>query len=595
MSEEDGFPTDAILREAGIERSTYYRWVRQYRALGESAFDSTRHGPRLAVHPEVSDKILSVKKAHPTFGVRRIAAVLQRMFLLPASNEAVRRTLTDAGISPPVKKARKRNVDKPRRFERSTPNQMWQSDIMMFRMGGRQLYLIGYIDDYSRFITGLKLCLAQTADNVMELYRKATAEFGVPKEMLTDNGRQYVNWRGVSKFQSELQKDRVKHIRSSPHHPMTLGKIERFWHTIFEEFLSKAQFGSFEDAQERIVMWVQYYNHKRPHQGIEGLCPADRYFEIASDVRKTIEAGVKENALELALRGKAKEPFYLVGRMDGQSVVLRARKGTLALTVYGALAASGKEQEFTIDKERNDGDGTAEDAGNRGDHAERRETVQQGDNDIVYGDAEGGSGPEDLGGASDPLSGLSGDGDHLDYFESLAGAGHGGDAAGTGTESCIRQGAGTEPPSSGTSQEAYGDSAGPVFTPNQKAGAEKSCIGGLIDGRREQGTGTPVGDHAGVYRCLDGNGRCAASGCVSQDLLRVAGTGHHGDAGCTQGPSPWQAENGGRYGEGAAQGAGGRPEQQALPCAEDDRSEKYFGRLRTAAEIAAARFVGHVG
>ena len=50
-------------------------------------------------------------------------------------------------------------------------------------------------------------------------------------------------------------------------------------------------------------MWIQYYNHKRPHQGIEGLCPADRFFEIQNELRKTIEAGIKENLLELALRG----------------------------------------------------------------------------------------------------------------------------------------------------------------------------------------------------------------------------------------------------------------------------------------------------
>jgi hypothetical protein len=41
--------------------------------------------------------------------------------------------------------------------------------------------------------------------------------------MLTDNGRQYTTWRGTSRFEAELQKDRVSHIKSRPHHPMTLG------------------------------------------------------------------------------------------------------------------------------------------------------------------------------------------------------------------------------------------------------------------------------------------------------------------------------------------------------------------------------------
>jgi hypothetical protein len=82
----------------------------------------------------------------------------------------------------------------------------------------------------------------------------------------------------------------------------------------------RAQFESFESAQQRIARWIEYYNHKRPHQGIEGLCPADRYFEISHELRKTIEAGIRENVLELALRGEPWAPFYMVGRMEGCSL-----------------------------------------------------------------------------------------------------------------------------------------------------------------------------------------------------------------------------------------------------------------------------------
>ncbi|MBI5640018.1 MAG: transposase [Nitrospirae bacterium] len=68
-------------------------------------------------------------------------------------------------------------------------------------------------------------------------------------------------------------------------------KIERFWKTICIEFLSRTQFQSFEEAVERVRQWMKYYNHKRPHQGIGGLRPADRYFEIQNELRKTIEQG----------------------------------------------------------------------------------------------------------------------------------------------------------------------------------------------------------------------------------------------------------------------------------------------------------------
>jgi hypothetical protein len=189
---------------------------------------------------------------------------------------------------------------------------------------------------------------SQTADQVLEVYRRAVGEYGVAKEMLTDRGRQYTNWRGTTRFERELGKDRVRHIKSQAHHPMTVGKIERFWKTIYEEYLVRAQFGSFEEARERIRNWVQYYNHKRPHQGIGGLCPADRFFEIQVELKKTIERGIADNVLEMALRGKPKEPFYMVGRMEGQSVVLRTEKGKLRLMVDDAEGGGKQEMVYEV-------------------------------------------------------------------------------------------------------------------------------------------------------------------------------------------------------------------------------------------------------
>src|SRR5208283_5465836 len=250
-----------------------------------------------------------------------------------ASSETVRQHLHKAHLMPASSPPKKRNVTRPRFFERATPNQMWQSDIFTFRLGGRYAYVIAFMDDYSRFIVGADLFRSPTANSVIEVYRVAAGEFQPPKEMLTDNGRQYTTWRGTSRFEAEMKKDRVIHIKSRPQHPMTLGKVERFWATIWQEFLVRAQFESFEAARERIKLWVKYYNYKRPHQGIGALCPADRYFEIQAEMRQTLEAGIQDNLLEMALRGQPRAPFYMVGRMEGQSVVLRAEKGKLKLSI----------------------------------------------------------------------------------------------------------------------------------------------------------------------------------------------------------------------------------------------------------------------
>jgi transposase InsO family protein len=95
---------------------------------------------------------------------------------------------------------------------------------------------------------------------------------------------------------------------------MTLGKIERFWKTIWEEFLVRAHFDSFDSARERVRWWVKHYNHRRPHQFLDGLCPADRFFAIAQELRQVIERGIQENVLELALRGQPRSPWSFVPR-----------------------------------------------------------------------------------------------------------------------------------------------------------------------------------------------------------------------------------------------------------------------------------------
>lgn len=292
---------------------------------------------------------------------------------------------------------------------------------MSFRLAGKTAYLIGYMDDYSRYITSLGLFRSQTAENVIETYRTGIAEYGIPQEMLTDNGRQYTNWRGTTRFEKELKKDRVKHIRSRAHHPMTLGKIERFWKTILNEFLQKAQFNSYEEAKGRVAFWIKYYNYKRPHQGIGGLCPADRYFEIQHALKQTLEQGVEDNALELALRGKPYDPFYMVGRMGDQSVVIRAEKGKVRMLVDDSSDSQEKELVYDIRKDIDNENGKATPQGIRTSRASRSSTVNldgmQNRNAGVPGDV------GELG-APGPMA-EPGNGRHVDSVESWQGRAQG--------------------------------------------------------------------------------------------------------------------------------------------------------------------------
>ncbi len=465
---EEGMEADLVCREFEIVPATFENWLRNYRRFGDSALISRTgksHGKQ-KVPAQVKAKIVEMKKENQPFGIQRISDMLGRFFSMKASPETVRRTLHEHKLIPdtPQKKKSEKNMVRPRFFERSTPNQMWQSDIFTFRLGGRQSYLIGFIDDHSRYIVGLGLFTSQTAENVLEVYRKAVTEYGVPKEMPTDNGRQYTAWRGTTRFEQELTKDRVKHIRSQPHHPMTLGKIERFWKTIFQDFLNRAQFANFEEARERISCWVQFYNHKRPHQGIDGVCPADRFFGIQSELRKVIEEKIKENTLELALRGKPAETFYMVGRMGGQSVVLTAEKGKMKLSVDGKEKEI-KNEEFIHELGKSADEGKEE--GAQDFHADGEE----------QGRAVG------VVGAAEACGGVQGDVDNMDAVQPVAEPVDEGYVLGAGEQ----KGPGEMPSAPGKAGEASGAQerkpvseafeAGkaPGETPAGKGGAE-NCI-----------------------------------------------------------------------------------------------------------------------
>src|SRR5262249_45694515 len=97
--------------------------------------------------------------------------------------------------------------------------------------------------------------------------------------------------------------------------------------------LSRTVFADFDDCQRRGALFVQHYNFQRPHQAIEGLTPADRFFRSAPQVRAAIEATVAENALRLAREQPARKPFYLVGRLGDRDLTISTSGAALKVRV----------------------------------------------------------------------------------------------------------------------------------------------------------------------------------------------------------------------------------------------------------------------
>jgi transposase InsO family protein len=326
-AKESGLDRKEVADLIGASLYTVDKWHQMYQEGGPEALVNQSTSPSTRrICKELERRIEARRRENPEAGVRRIRDELRREEGVAVSAETVRRVLNDAGLNntPPVPK---RKPPQERRFERDVPNAMWQIDIFTFELKRMyRVYLVGIIDDHSRYIVGHGLFRQQTADAVLEVVRGAIGQWGAPRDILSDNGRQFVAWRGKTKFQKVLRRQGVQHVRSAPHHPMTLGKIERFWRTIWEEFLSDAVFASFADASQRLSHWVAYYNHQRPHQGIGGACPADRFYGIAGDVEEALKQGCAENALRLALGQETRQPLYLLGKL-GETDVRVTRKG----------------------------------------------------------------------------------------------------------------------------------------------------------------------------------------------------------------------------------------------------------------------------
>lgn len=333
--QRSGLPAKDFAGIVGIASHTLYSWKRKFDDQGPEGLFFTKGGskPRSSRLPEVTKRtILMIKESNPDFGCRRISAMLERGPGLAASANAVARVLKEAGYQSEDQPT-KPHPDKKRRFERKEVNTLWQTDLFSFvlKRQNRRVHLVIYMDDHSRYIVSHGLHLSASGELVIEVLRSGIASYGPPQELLTDNGSQYKPWRGKGDFTRECEKQGIKQIVSRPRHPQTLGKVERFWSTLWKEMLEEAIFVDLGEARERIGLFIDYYNFQRPHQGIDNLVPADRYFGAAQEIQETLQARVAANSLSLAKNGIPQEEFYLTGQVGGKPVSVRAEDGRLII------------------------------------------------------------------------------------------------------------------------------------------------------------------------------------------------------------------------------------------------------------------------
>jgi putative transposase len=320
----------------GVHPTTFSAWVVRLAEPREREARTKGRGRKPWLAEGVKREVLATKRRFPAFGLRRIKDFLRRFSGLRVSTGSVAKVLRREGLrTEPAARPRRRRkaVGPPQSFERAKPNDLWQSDITYVDVpwSRKPLYLVAFLDDRSRYVVSFGLHAHQRGEIVLEALAEGISKYGKPKEVLTDQGRQYYAWRGKSDFQKRLKAEGIQHVVARAHHPQTVGKCERLWKTLQEELWHRVIVRDLEDARERLKQFLAHYNFQRPHQGLEGMTPADRFFGVEGAVEEAVRRAVEKNALRLALGESPRKPVYLVGQIDGQSVSVHGEGGKVVI------------------------------------------------------------------------------------------------------------------------------------------------------------------------------------------------------------------------------------------------------------------------
>lgn len=283
---EPGANVRDLCEEAGIARSTGYRLMERMRTEGvEGLLDRSRRpltSPSRTA-PELEERVIAARLAHPTWGGRKLHAWLQRQTADPAASLPAPSTITeilrrhDLLTGPRVGRPRANQ-----RFEYAAPNQLWQIDFVghLALTDRRRVHPLTIIDDHSRFLIGLHACANEQVATVKTQLSASFRHVGLPDRILADNGPSWASGRrgGLNRLEAWLLRLDVVLIHGRPRHPQTQGKVERGNQTIGNDVFR--QYGPFPDlAQTQLALdrFRAEYNDERPHEALNLAVPADRY------------------------------------------------------------------------------------------------------------------------------------------------------------------------------------------------------------------------------------------------------------------------------------------------------------------------------
>jgi transposase InsO family protein len=226
--------------------------------------------------------VLELRRSRPYWGPRRLVYELAKRGVSPVPSESgVYRALVRAGMIDPQ---RRRGRDRKwKRWERARAMELWQMDIVggFALADGTSAKALTGIDDHSRFCVSARLMARERTRAVCEGLAAALRRWGVPEQILTDDGKVFTGRFGHPPvevlFDRICRENGIEHLLTQPRSPTTTGKIERFHRSLRAELLAGQVFASLQAAQAALDEWVEHYNTQRPHQSLGMATPAERF------------------------------------------------------------------------------------------------------------------------------------------------------------------------------------------------------------------------------------------------------------------------------------------------------------------------------
>jgi transposase InsO family protein len=277
-------PTE-IARLHGISRSWLYRLLGRYHEGGYAALVPRSRRPRTnpcRTSPEVEAAIVALRAelaaAGHDCGPATIAHHLARRTTDVPSVATIWRILTRHELITP--QPHKRPRSSYIRFEAALPNELWQADTTHWRLAdGTDVEILDLIDDHSRLLLAADAFRTVKGGDVVRTFLAAVEANGAPAALLTDNGAVFTGGprRGKIRLETELERLGVLAKHSTPNHPQTCGKVERFHQTLKRYLARQPPADSLAMLQLQLDGFRSYYNAERPHRALHGRTPVEGY------------------------------------------------------------------------------------------------------------------------------------------------------------------------------------------------------------------------------------------------------------------------------------------------------------------------------